>query len=48
MCVWKANSRCSTSAISTSEVKREDDWKLQLCQKTPTLPHLHNAPKTWC
>lgn len=27
--------------------KRDGDWKLQLCQKTPILPHLHDRQNPW-
>ena len=28
-------------------VKQEQDWKLQLCQKTPIIPHLHDTANAW-
>ncbi len=28
-------------------VRRAGEWKLQLCQKTPILPHMHDPQNAW-
>ena len=28
-------------------VRRAGEWKLQLCQKTPILPHIHDPQNPW-